>query len=80
MIDHDDMEQAQSAMERVVAVIVRDWQANEVHVPDGEPLSSFWYQPPPTWNAGLVLSTSQICENRPKAEAYMLSPLEGSME
>lgn len=79
---HGDMEQAQEVMERIVNVIVRDRQVNEVHGPDGKPLSSFWYrsEAPLTWNAGMVLFAYQIFEKQLQAEINSLSLLEGIME
>lgn len=79
---HGDMEQAQEVMGRIVNVIVQDRQVNEVHGPDGEPLSSFWYRPeaPLTWNAGMVLYAYQRYEKELRAEINILSLLEGIME
>jgi hypothetical protein len=69
-------------MERIVNVIVRDRQVNEVHGPDGNPLSSFWYksEAPLTWNAGMILYAYQTYEKQLQAETNFLSLLEGIME
>ncbi len=79
---YGDTEQAQSVMERIVDVIVRDRQVNEVHGTDGKPLSSFWYrsEAPLTWNAGMVLYAYQVYEKQLQAETNILSLLEGIME
>ena len=76
---HGDMEQAQQVMERIVDVIVRDRQVNEVHGPDSEPLSSFWYksEAPLTWNAGMILYAYQTYKN---VDTNILSLLEGITE
>ena len=76
---HGDMAQAQEVMERIANVIVQDRQVNEVHGPDGEPLSSFWYrsEAPLTWNAGMVLYAYQTYEKELRAETNILSMLEG---
>ena len=51
------MDEAQNTLERIVDVIVKDGQINEVHGADGKPLKSFWYssEAPLTWNAGMLL-------------------------
>lgn len=73
------MDQAQQVMDRIASVIVKDRQVNEVHGPDGEPLSSFWYksEAPLTWNAGLVLYANQVYEKQLQVNANVLSPVEG---
>lgn len=82
LIRHGDTEQAQEVMERIADVIVKDRQVNEVHGPDGEPLSSFWYrsEAPLTWNAGMLLYAYQTYEKQLQAETNFLSLLEGIME
>jgi len=76
------MDQAQQVMDRIASVIVKDRQVNEVHGPDGEPLSSFWYksEAPLTWNAGLILYANQVYEKQLQANTNVLSPLEGMAE
>jgi len=61
---HNDHERARKLLERIVGVIVRDRQINEVHGPDGKPLSSFWYKSevPLIWNAGMVVYACHIYE------------------
>ena len=82
LVQNGEMEQAQEVLERIVNVIVRDRQVNEVYGPDGEPLSSFWYksEAPLTWNAGMVLYAYQVYEKQLQAETNILSLLEGIME
>jgi glycogen debranching enzyme len=79
---HGDMEQAQEVMERIINVIVQDRQVNEVHGPDGGPLSSYWYksEAPLTWNAAMILYAFQVYEKQLQAETNFLSLLEGIME
>jgi hypothetical protein len=73
------MDQAKEVMERIVEVIVRDRQVNEVYGPDGKPLSSFWYksEAPLTWNAAMVLYAYQFYEKQLHADESLLSLLEG---
>jgi hypothetical protein len=82
LAQHGDMEQVRGVMERIVDIIVRDRQVNEVHGPDGKPLSSFWYksEAPLTWNASMVLYAYKIYEKRLQAETNILSMLEGIKE
>lgn len=82
LAQHGHMEEARDVMERIVNIIVRDRQVNEVHGPDGEPLSSFWYksEAPLTWNAGMVLYAHKIYEKQLQAETNILSLLEGIRE
>lgn len=46
----------------MTSVIVRDKQVNEVHGPNGEPLSSIWYktESPLSWNAGMIIYALHI--------------------
>ncbi|MDX1378952.1 MAG: hypothetical protein R3307_08895, partial [Anaerolineales bacterium] len=71
------MEQAKQVLERISNVIVKDQQVYEVHGPDGEPLSSFWYksEAPLTWNAGMILYAHKIYEKYLHANAGTLSAL-----
>jgi len=70
-------ERAQTVLGHIVDVIVRDQQINEVHGPDGRPLSSFWYksEAPLIWNAGMVLYACQIYNEKFHTENNMLSIL-----
>ena len=79
---NDRLEEAQTMMERITEVIVRDRQVNEVHGPDGKPLQSIWYKSksPLTWNAGMVLYAYKVLEAKLQAETNILSLLEGIME
>jgi GH15 family glucan-1,4-alpha-glucosidase len=51
------LDKAHQLVARITAIIVRDKQVNEVHGPNGEPLSSIWYrtESPLSWNAGMVI-------------------------
>ena len=77
-----NMDQAGQVMERIANTIVKDRQVNEVHGPDGEPLSSLWYksEAPLTWNAGMILYAHQIFEKNLHADTDVLSVLEGIAE
>jgi len=80
LVQSGDIEQAQQILERIVNVIVKDRQINEVHGPDGNPLSSIWYksEAPLTWNAGMILYAHQIYEKHIHSAASPL-PLSGGM-
>ena len=82
LIQNDEMAQAQHVLERIVDIVVRDRQVNEVHGPDGEPLSSIWYksEAPLTWNAGMILYAYQVYEKQVQAETIIRSLLEGITE
>ena len=82
LTQHGDLEQAQAVMERIVNVIVRDRQVNEVYGPDGEPLSSFWYksEAPLIWNAGMIVYAYQLYEKQLQADENILSVLEEMAE
>jgi hypothetical protein len=60
---------------RIHQVIVQDRQVNEVHGPNGKPLSSMWYTPeaPLIWNAGMVLYACRIFESKRQEEHTLLS-------
>ena len=64
------MEAAQTLVSRILNVIVQDRQVNEVHGPNGKPLSSMWYtaEAPLTWNAGMILYACHIYENKRQEE------------
>jgi len=77
------MDQAEQVLERIVNTIVKDRQVNEVHGPNGEPLSSIWYksEAPLTWNAGLILYAHQVYEKQLlTADTNVLPALEGAAE
>jgi hypothetical protein len=76
------LDQAQAMMERISEVIVRDKQVNEVHGPNGKPLSSIWYksESPLTWNAGMLLYAYKFLENKLEAETNIFSMLTDTME
>ena len=71
------MEAAQTLVSRILKVIVEDRQVNEVHAPNGKPLSSMWYTPeaPLTWNAGMIIYACHIFENKRQEEHKLLSAL-----
>ena len=73
------MDEAKQILERIVDVIVKDRQVNEVHGPDGEPLSSIWYksEAPLMWNAGMVLYAHQVYEKHLQDSTNILSVLDG---
>jgi hypothetical protein len=64
------MEAAHTLVARILKVIVQDRQVNEVHAPNGKPLSSIWYTPeaPLTWNAGMIIYACHIFENKRQEE------------
>ena len=76
------IEEAQTLVARMLAVIVRDRQVHEVHAPSGRPLSSIWYTPeaPLTWNAGMVIYACHIFESKRQEERRLLSLLHKTME
>ncbi|HEY3474895.1 MAG TPA: glycoside hydrolase family 15 protein, partial [Anaerolineales bacterium] len=71
------MEQAEKVLSRILKVIVQDRQVNEVHAPDGRPLSSMWYtaEAPLTWNAGMIIYACHIFEDKRHEEHRPLSAL-----
>jgi GH15 family glucan-1,4-alpha-glucosidase len=71
------IDEAQKLVTRILQVIVQDRQVNEVHAPNGKPLSSIWYTPeaPLTWNAGMILYACHIFENKRLEERQRLSAL-----
>jgi hypothetical protein len=56
------VDKAHETVGRITGVVVRDRQVNEVHGPNGQPLSSMWYQTesPLSWNAGMVIYALHI--------------------
>jgi GH15 family glucan-1,4-alpha-glucosidase len=56
------VDKAHQLVARITGVIVRDKQVNEVHAPNGQPLSSIWYksESPLTWNAGMIIYALKI--------------------
>ena len=71
------LEEAQQLVTRILKVIVQDRQVNEVHAPNGKPLSSMWYTPeaPLTWNAGMIIYACHIFESKRQEEHKLLSAL-----
>lgn len=71
------MESAQTLVSRILKVIVQDRQVNEVHAPNGKPLSSMWYTPeaPLTWNAGMIIYACHIFESKRHEAHKSLSAL-----
>ena len=71
------MGQAEKVLTRILKVIVQDRQVNEVHAPDGRPLSSMWYtaEAPLTWNAGMIIYACHMFENKRQEEHRSLSAL-----
>jgi glycogen debranching enzyme len=70
------LEQAGKLVARILRVIVEDRQVNEVHAPNGKPLSSIWYtaEAPLTWNAGMVIYACHLFEAK-RQEAHRLLPI-----
>jgi glycogen debranching enzyme len=64
------LDKAQELVSRILRVIVQDRQVNEVHAPNGKPLSSRWYtsEAPLTWNAGMVIYALRIFESKQQEE------------
>jgi hypothetical protein len=56
------VDKAHQLVARITGVIVRDKQVNEVHAPNGQPLSSIWYksESPLSWNAGMIIYALKI--------------------
>ena len=71
------LEEAQQLVTRILKVIVQDRQVNEVHAPNGKPLSSMWYtaEAPLTWNAGMIIYACHIFESKRQEEHKLLSAL-----
>jgi len=82
LVQNGQMDDAKQVLERIVEVIVRDRQVNEVHGPAGDPLSSIWYksEAPLTWNAGMILYAHQVYERHLQANGNILSVLEGGSD
>ncbi|HJR79114.1 MAG TPA: GH116 family glycosyl hydrolase [Anaerolineales bacterium] len=62
LVKSDQLDTAHKLVARITNVIVRDKQVNEVHGPNGEPLSSIWYktESPLSWNAGMIIYALHI--------------------
>ncbi|HLO27581.1 MAG TPA: hypothetical protein VK249_00505 [Anaerolineales bacterium] len=75
LVKTDHLEEAQRLVERILQVIVRDRQVNEVHAPNGRPLASMWYtsEAPLTWNAGMVIYACRLFESKLQEEHNLLS-------
>jgi hypothetical protein len=71
------IESAQKLVARILKVIVEDRQVNEVHGPNGKPLSSMWYtaEAPLTWNAGMILYACHVFESKRQEEHRLLSTI-----
>ena len=71
------LEEAHKLVSRILRVLVEDRQVNEVHAPNGKPLSSMWYTPeaPLTWNAGMIIYACHIYESRRQEEHKLLASL-----
>jgi glycogen debranching enzyme len=76
------MDQAERLVTRILEIIVRDRQVNEVHAPSGQPLSSMWYTPeaPLTWNAGMVIYACRQFEDKRHEEHNLFSLFSKTME
>jgi len=77
LVKMGQLEQAQKLVSRFLKVIVNDRQVNEVHAPNGKPLSSMWYTPeaPLTWNAGMIIYACHLFESKRHEEQKRLSSL-----
>ena len=75
LVKTGQLDKAQGLVSRILEVIVRDRQVNEVHAPNGAPLSSIWYTPesPLTWNAGMILYACQVFEAAQEREIKIAS-------
>jgi len=76
------LEDAQKLVTRVLEVVVRDRQVNEVHAPSGKPLSSRWYTPeaPLTWNAGMIVYACHIFDSKQQEQRNILSLFSKTVE
>ena len=56
------VDKAHQLVARITEVIIREKQVNEVHAPNGQPLSSIWYksESPLSWNAGMIIYASHV--------------------
>ena len=56
------VDKAHQLVARITEVILREKQVNEVHGPNGQPLSSIWYksESPLSWNAGMIIYALKI--------------------
>jgi glycogen debranching enzyme len=77
LVKTGQMQAAETLVSRILNVILQDRQVNEVHAPNGKPLSSMWYtsEAPLTWNAGMILYACHIFENKRQEEHSLLSAL-----
>jgi hypothetical protein len=77
LVKTGQMEAAQTLVSRILKVIVHDRQVNEVHAPNGRPLSSMWYtsEAPLTWNAGMILYACHLFEHKRQEEHNLLAAL-----
>ena len=77
LVKSGHLEGAQKLVARILKVINQDRQVNEVHAPDGKPLSSMWYTPeaPLTWNAGMIIYACHVFESKRQEEHKLLPAL-----
>jgi glycogen debranching enzyme len=77
LVKAGDLEESQKLVARILQVIVQDRQVNEVHAPNGKPLSSMWYTPeaPLTWNAGMIIYACHVFESKRQEDHKILSGL-----
>jgi len=75
LVRRGQLNQAQKLVSRILEVIRQDRQVNEVHAPNGKPLSSMWYtsEAPLTWNAGMVIYACRIFESKKQEDNKILS-------
>ena len=66
LVKAEHIDAAQTLVSRILKIIVQDRQVNEVHGPNGKPLSSMWYtaEAPLTWNAGMILYACHVFESK----------------
>ena len=71
------LEAAQKLVSRILNVIEKDRQVNEVHGLNGKPLSSMWYtsEAPLTWNAGMVIYACRIFESKKQEQHKLIASL-----
>ena len=69
------LDKAQKLVSRILKVIIRDRQINEVYAPSGRPLASLWYtsEAPLTWNAGMLVYAYRIFESKRQEEKKRIS-------
>lgn len=77
LVKAGQMDAAQTLVSRILNIILEDRQVNEVHGPNGKPLSSMWYtsEAPLTWNAGMIIYACHIFESKRQEEQKPLAAL-----